>query len=463
MTAPDHPAATSPSASFHSYGDYIRLLIRPAVALTALERQARDLGQVDDAQRLRDTLHRLEEGAFSIAVVGEFMRGKTTVINALLGSSTLPMDVLPATAAITRVVHGHHPEATLVWRDGSSKHVPVEALASYVTKSDEVARARAASIHEAIVAYPTLFWQNNVEIIDTPGLSDKRMMTEIAVQIIPKVDTAVMVISALAPFSQTEASLLGLLLQHIEPGLAESTAKDREALREISGQFLGQSKEWLCGFVTRFCSEVSTQGQAVDAELLDRHLPFFIGDFLRQAVAACVETQMSQLAAFLADRPGAGLEPLTALADPAWLSCVASQASFSELRWDPMDLVELVAERFLIGASLLADTCGKLSGGTGEVKAALQRLQSRQPEIYAALGELLERAYDRLRCEFEARIETQRTAKAEAIGESARQVQALLATATSARGASERRPWPLFPTRWAVSSKTWCCCGRNWP
>lgn len=196
MTAPDHPVVTFASASLHSYGDYIRLLIRAAVARTALERQARDLNHAEDARRLRETLHRPEESAFSIAVVGEFKRGKTTVINALLGSSTLPMDVLPFTAAITRVVYGRTPEATLIWRDGGSERVPVEFLASYVTKSDEVARARAARILEAIVAYPTLFCQNNVEIIDTPGLSDERMMTEIAIQIIPKVDAAVMVISA---------------------------------------------------------------------------------------------------------------------------------------------------------------------------------------------------------------------------------------------------------------------------
>lgn len=233
--------------------------------------------------------------------------------------------------------------------------------------------------------------------------------------------------------------MLGLLLQHIESGLAESTAKDREALREISGQFLVQTKGWLRGFATRLCSEVSAQGQAVDAGLLDRHLPFFIGDSLRQAVAACVETQMTQLAAFLADRPGASLERLTPLADPALLSRVASQASFSELHWAPMDLVEWVAERLLVGAPLLAGTCGKLFGGTGqpEVKTALQRLQSRQPEIDAALGELLERAYARLRSELEARIETHRTASAQAIGESLRQVQMLLATATTDRSERE--------------------------
>ncbi|KFB68137.1 dynamin family protein [Candidatus Accumulibacter vicinus] len=218
MSVPDElsAAAVERSSSLHSYHDYARLLIRAVFALSALQRQARSLALAEEETRLAETIARLEQGVFTIAVVGEFKRGKSTLINALLGTAALPMDVLPTTAALTRVVYGRNAEATLVWRDGNRERIPLAALADYVTKSDPVAQERARAIGEAIVAYPTLFCQNNVNIVDTPGLSDERAMSEMALGILPTADAAVMVISALTPFAQSEATFLGQLLDHLD-------------------------------------------------------------------------------------------------------------------------------------------------------------------------------------------------------------------------------------------------------
>ena len=40
---------------------------------------------------------------YRVAVVGEFKRGKSSLINALLGTDILPTDVVPMTAALTRI------------------------------------------------------------------------------------------------------------------------------------------------------------------------------------------------------------------------------------------------------------------------------------------------------------------------------------------------------------------------
>ncbi len=202
--------------AFHSYGDYVRLLIRGAVALTTLEQRAKDLGLEAESTRLTMMRKHLEESAFSIAVVGEFKRGKSTVINALLGSSALPMDVMPATATVTRVVYGRVPTATLVRFDGRKDVVQISSLSQHITKIDQAAEARAAEIKEAIVAFPTMFCQNNVEIVDTPGLSDEAAMTRLTLDIIPKADAAIFVISALSPLSQTEAAFLEKLLDSVD-------------------------------------------------------------------------------------------------------------------------------------------------------------------------------------------------------------------------------------------------------
>lgn len=206
------------NAFFRSYVDYNRLLIRSAVSLNTLLHQAQFLETEDDAVRVANALSHIENGAFSIAVIGEFKRGKSTLVNALLGSSTLPMDVMPVTASITRIVYDRTPHATLVMRDGTRQEIPLTELSQHITKIDAEAEARASAVREAIIGYPTLFCQNNVEIIDTPGLSDEAAMTRLTLDIIPRVDAAVFVISALAPFSQTEADFLKLLLESVDVG-----------------------------------------------------------------------------------------------------------------------------------------------------------------------------------------------------------------------------------------------------
>jgi GTPase SAR1 family protein len=211
-------AARSSAAAFHSYSDYARVLIRCAVAVNTLLQQGRTLGLSEEVTRLDQTLRHLEAGAFSIAVVGEFKRGKSTVINALLGSSTLPTDAMPATASVTRVVYGRESKAVLRMRDGSETTVPIVDLAQHITKIDAAAAARAANVAEAVVSYPTLFCQNNVEVIDTPGLSDEEAMTRLTLDIIPKTDAAVFVISALTPFGRSEVAFLEQLITTVDPG-----------------------------------------------------------------------------------------------------------------------------------------------------------------------------------------------------------------------------------------------------
>lgn len=55
---------------------------------------------------------------FQVAVVGEFKRGKTSFINALLRKEILPADVVPATATINRITYGDLPSSYIHWNDG---------------------------------------------------------------------------------------------------------------------------------------------------------------------------------------------------------------------------------------------------------------------------------------------------------------------------------------------------------
>src|SRR5512145_1846945 len=47
-----------------------------------------------------------EHGVVDVAVLGQFKAGKSSFLNGLMGRDVLPVNVLPATAVITRIGHG---------------------------------------------------------------------------------------------------------------------------------------------------------------------------------------------------------------------------------------------------------------------------------------------------------------------------------------------------------------------
>lgn len=88
--------------------DMIRAVLHITRAYTDAERE----------QEARELLERLASGRFQLAVAGQFSRGKTTLMNALLGAAYLPMGALPMTSAVTSVRYGSRLRAT-VRRRGS--------------------------------------------------------------------------------------------------------------------------------------------------------------------------------------------------------------------------------------------------------------------------------------------------------------------------------------------------------
>lgn len=199
----------------------------------------RELDAVNDLSRLRvlseklkldsaviaqidSQLQRNRERRFGIAVVGEFKRGKSTFINALLGKEILPSDVSPCSATLNRVVYGLPARARVLFKgengaSGRSEEVAIEELADYVTKLTPEAAERAANIQEATVYYPIAYCRDGVEIIDTPGLNDDEAMTNVTLAVLPEVSAAIMVIMATSPFSQYEGDFLSnqLMLQDL--------------------------------------------------------------------------------------------------------------------------------------------------------------------------------------------------------------------------------------------------------
>ena len=67
---------------------------------------------------------RFAEGRFHVACLGQFKRGKSTLLNALVGESVLPTGVVPMTSAATVLRAGLTLAVRVHFQNGSSADIP---------------------------------------------------------------------------------------------------------------------------------------------------------------------------------------------------------------------------------------------------------------------------------------------------------------------------------------------------
>ena len=166
-------------------------------------------------QARAEELASLAAGRCLVAVVGEFKRGKSTLVNALVGEPVLPTGVVPLTAVATELGFGE-PAATVVYLDGRSEEVAPDSIASYVTESANPRNTRRVARVEVRGWWPLL--EPGAVLVDTPGLASvHEHNTEAGRDALLDADGAVVVLSADAPLSEREADLLQVLRDRRAP------------------------------------------------------------------------------------------------------------------------------------------------------------------------------------------------------------------------------------------------------
>jgi small GTP-binding protein len=180
---------------------------RPDALLVALDELA-GLAPAADGELLAALGARLRAARLRVLVVGEAKRGKSTLVNALLGREVLPVGVTPLTALATTVTHGADEDAEVRFLDGRTDRFPLAALEDLVTERGNPANSRAIAAVTVRVDVPIL--ARGVEIVDTPGTGSVHEHNTAAVgSALPTMDAAVFVLTADPPVSASERELLG--------------------------------------------------------------------------------------------------------------------------------------------------------------------------------------------------------------------------------------------------------------
>ena len=154
----------------------------------------------------------LEPGC-RIAVVGEFNRGKTSFINAILGEKILPESVSPWTAVQTEIAFSEIEMASIWTETGYKRNIAREQLENWLTKSDK----QSEKAKKARIGIPASFLQDNeVTLIDTPGLNDHEDLDYRTFDAVRDADIMIWMLSSSSPFSNSELNyVIDLVRQSI--------------------------------------------------------------------------------------------------------------------------------------------------------------------------------------------------------------------------------------------------------
>lgn len=175
--------------------------------LDTLEGIASDLEFDEIRDSIGDSRSRLANEQFIVTVLGEFSRGKSTLINAFLRTPLLPTGVTPTTATLN-IVHHNSENEILVHREGDE---PLditsrsEDLEKYVADSD----VDVSTLKYIEIGYPVDCLRDGTVIVDTPGINDiDEERIEVTYGYVPVSDAVIIVLDAKSPLRATEMAFI---------------------------------------------------------------------------------------------------------------------------------------------------------------------------------------------------------------------------------------------------------------
>jgi GTP-binding protein EngB required for normal cell division len=202
--------------------------------------QAIDTKDAELNRDCRELLARLAEDQFNLMVVGRFSRGKSTLMNAILGGDYLPTGIVPLTSVITTVRYGSRPQVVLHFRDsGLNREVPLSQMDEYVTQRGNPGNAK--KIAWAEIQLPVEILRRGFFFVDTPGLGSPIIENTLTTErFLPQADAFILVTSYESPISEEEHRILQRIRNSGKPLFVTLNKRDTvtEGEREQARSFV---------------------------------------------------------------------------------------------------------------------------------------------------------------------------------------------------------------------------------
>jgi hypothetical protein len=218
--------------------------------LDRLAQIATSLGAEPLRARIAALAQRIDEGRFYLACIGAFKRGKSTLLNALVGLPVLPAGIVPVTTVPTIVQYGPELLARIRFTTGEVAVAPVGEVRGYVSEAENPRNVRGVEVVEVFLPSPLL--RDGLCLVDTPGLGSVFQESTAATRaFVPQIDAALVVVGADPPLSGEELQLITVVAAQVRHLIVVLNKADRfppeeraEAIRftdSVLARVLGRS------------------------------------------------------------------------------------------------------------------------------------------------------------------------------------------------------------------------------
>ena len=170
-----------------TFEDYKKSRDESVSLLRDLAQKLRVLGGESKARTIMQVAQELDNNDFRIIFCGEFKRGKSTLINAILGQKALPMKVAPCTGVITEVKYSPDPKVLVHPLRGDPFKASHEDIKKYIA----IQGNDAPDVSRVELCYPIDICQNAITLIDSPGLNEDWKRTQVSLTELNKADAVI--------------------------------------------------------------------------------------------------------------------------------------------------------------------------------------------------------------------------------------------------------------------------------
>ncbi len=240
-------------------------IVQPGFTDNSLSGLAELAGQLGSERVQEEAValnQRMAEGRFYVACVGQFKRGKSTLLNALLADRILPTGVLPLTTVPTIVRYGDSRRARVRFEGGTWTDIRPEDLPQYV--SEELNPENRKGVLSVEAFSPSSLLAQGMCFVDTPGIGSVFAGNTAATQaFVPHIDAALVVVGADPPITGEELTLVGEIGKQVANLVVVLNKADRtsEEERSIARSFTTKMLEKQLGRPIGRVYEVSAEEQ----------------------------------------------------------------------------------------------------------------------------------------------------------------------------------------------------------
>lgn len=201
--------------------------------LKKLESIISEHGLVEFRSKLSMILDRLEDNSFEIAIFGRVSSGKSSLLNAMLGTDVLPVGVTPITAVPTRLLYGESPVVHVWFANRMPERFDISQLPEFV--AEQLNRGNEKHVARIVVQLPSPRLREGIAFVDTPGLGS--LATRGAAETLaylPRCDLGVVLIDAGSTLTPDDLQTIQILYDAAIPATVLLSKADLLTLEDRS-------------------------------------------------------------------------------------------------------------------------------------------------------------------------------------------------------------------------------------